>query len=462
MAPKSACARIRAALSCARFRGRGWRHAFSELQWLLLDCCLDGMDRGARLLGPVLLLLASAIVALDVHLYFAIVAPTLGASPFSPRRAAATAVGLFALFNLVANYVICVVCDPGVVRGKSLAEVYAMAAELDPSYRLAPPTAPDALRWCEDCASFKPRRVHHCSVCNACVLKMDHHCPWLANCVGARTYPYFVRTLAWGVLACAFMCGAGAPAAWAQVGACDPSLAAALGAPARNPSPLHLSQMLDAGPPARGRLVLEAGGGGGGGALAAAGAAAAGAAAAARAGAAALRAFLSPAPGSGCVRAFLTGYLVTGALGLALCALGGFHAYLAATGQSSIEFYKNRGAPPPRPRHAFDAGSAAANYRAVFRTRSCARCGWLCLPSCVGLGRFGVGHKARLRAADCGLLRRACGGGRGGGGGGGGGGEGADGRGAGAWALPMVAASGAPGAAGEAAARGASVRQRGV
>lgn len=34
-------------------------------------------------------------------------------------------------------------------------------------------------RTCEKCNLIKPDRAHHCSVCDACVLKMDHHCPWL-------------------------------------------------------------------------------------------------------------------------------------------------------------------------------------------------------------------------------------------------------------------------------------------
>lgn len=31
---------------------------------------------------------------------------------------------------------------------------------------------------CKKCNFPKPNRTHHCSICNQCILKMDHHCPW--------------------------------------------------------------------------------------------------------------------------------------------------------------------------------------------------------------------------------------------------------------------------------------------
>ncbi|KAG5306345.1 ZDHC3 Palmitoyltransferase, partial [Pseudoatta argentina] len=45
---------------------------------------------------------------------------------------------------------------------------------------------------CPKCCSIKPDRAHHCSVCQRCIRKMDHHCPWVNNCVGENNQKYFV------------------------------------------------------------------------------------------------------------------------------------------------------------------------------------------------------------------------------------------------------------------------------
>ncbi|MBA0701875.1 hypothetical protein Golax_013813 [Gossypium laxum] len=51
------------------------------------------------------------------------------------------------------------------------------------------------IRYCRKCNQLKPPRCHHCSVCGRCVLKMDHHCVWVVNCVGAQNYKYFLLFL---------------------------------------------------------------------------------------------------------------------------------------------------------------------------------------------------------------------------------------------------------------------------
>jgi len=57
-------------------------------------------------------------------------------------------------------------------------------------------------RHCKWCGKYKPDRCHHCRVCKSCILKMDHHCPWIYNCVGFANYKFFFLLLLYAVLDC--------------------------------------------------------------------------------------------------------------------------------------------------------------------------------------------------------------------------------------------------------------------
>ncbi|KAK0415806.1 hypothetical protein QR680_012129 [Steinernema hermaphroditum] len=59
-------------------------------------------------------------------------------------------------------------------------------------------------RYCVKCSCVKPDRAHHCSVCGQCVLKFDHHCPWVNTCVNFYNYKFFILFLGYGFTLCIF------------------------------------------------------------------------------------------------------------------------------------------------------------------------------------------------------------------------------------------------------------------
>ena len=58
------------------------------------------------------------------------------------------------------------------------------------------------LKRCFQCYVVRPPRGHHCSFCKGCVMKMDHHCPWVNNCIGQFTQKFFILFCFYSFFAC--------------------------------------------------------------------------------------------------------------------------------------------------------------------------------------------------------------------------------------------------------------------
>ena len=48
------------------------------------------------------------------------------------------------------------------------------------------------LKFCRTCLNAKDLRVFHCPDCGLCIIRHDHHCPYLSNCIGLNNHKLFI------------------------------------------------------------------------------------------------------------------------------------------------------------------------------------------------------------------------------------------------------------------------------
>ena len=51
------------------------------------------------------------------------------------------------------------------------------------------------IKFCRTCMILRSPGISHCKICNCCIERFDHHCPWLGNCIGKNNYKYFFSFL---------------------------------------------------------------------------------------------------------------------------------------------------------------------------------------------------------------------------------------------------------------------------
>jgi len=103
-------------------------------------------------------------------------------SPFATVFFMTSSVGLW--YNFLKSWK----SDPGTVRTSQEVK-YRTIIEL------AERDGFDPVVFCSSCLVRRPVRSKHCSVCDRCVAKFDHHCPWVGNCIGEKNHKYFIGYL---------------------------------------------------------------------------------------------------------------------------------------------------------------------------------------------------------------------------------------------------------------------------
>lgn len=176
-----------------------------DKHWLNLDCC-----------G-----LFCALMTYGLHVYGVYAVCLVLLPPWMSHTDEATKIRTTSLagwlhkicFTLIAFLAVyshfkAMTTDPGAVPPDAKPiEEETTEAELNSSEHkslLDPPRLNSVKRICRRCRSHKPTRAHHCSVCKRCIIKMDHHCPWVNNCVGIGNHKYFLLFVFYTFLSCVY------------------------------------------------------------------------------------------------------------------------------------------------------------------------------------------------------------------------------------------------------------------
>ena len=157
-----------------------------------------------RALGSVMVLIVLSLIGLTYYTTVVLVYGPLASNAEPDSSEGRFATGVLVVYHALIlmvlwSYFACVLTEPGRVP-----DGWTPPPEDEEEAGAHKSNSEKLRRFCRKCTAWKPERCHHCSVCGRCVLKMDHHCVWVANCVGAYNYKFFLLFLVYTFVATVF------------------------------------------------------------------------------------------------------------------------------------------------------------------------------------------------------------------------------------------------------------------
>ena len=167
----------------------------TSIQKKLLTAGRDGLPLAFKIISPVFILVAVGLAGTAVYQWFHLVMPMYG-PPYTAFYFVSTGIGIFLVSQILLHYYNCIMVSPG-------------SPGPDDRQCKRPPGLRDVdcddNNYCKHCKFVTGEDTQHCFICGRCVTDLDHHCPWIMNCVGRDNHKYFFLFLFYVTTGCLYL-----------------------------------------------------------------------------------------------------------------------------------------------------------------------------------------------------------------------------------------------------------------